>query len=318
MSHFFDFEKHPKALPVAAVAGGSLKNKVLYACDAKVIAASKKLSDIDVTPYAALLKGYTPREKTAILRRVQEAFVKGIDEEHYVGDAMEKTILKAMNETAEGQNTKVSLPPESSFRLIHTDEPKVRQIFYVAGPSGSGKSWIARGIAESYRKAFPDRKVFLISQLEEDETLDNMKGGKPIRLKLPELVANPPTLNDMRENLFIFDDYDTLPKAQLAVVEKMIDEIAIQGRHKVISMCCLSHYLTNYKKTRLLLMETTNFVVYPTSTGTKALSYLLCTHVGMDPKEIVALKKLGRWVMVSRQYPQYLVSEHTAMFLTDF
>jgi hypothetical protein len=157
--------------------------------------------------------------------------------------------------------------------------------------------------------------VYLVSQLAEDSTLDEMKVGKPIRLNLDQIVAQPPSLKDMAESLFLFDDYDTLGKEQLAAVEDMINRIAIMGRHECISMCCMSHYLTNYKKTRLLLMEATHFVVYPTATGTKPLSYLLGTHLGMDNKEILALKKLGRWVMVSRQYPQYLVSEHTAKML---
>jgi len=44
--------------------------------------------------------------------------------------------------------------------------------------SGSGKSHIAKGVAERYMKQFPDRDVYLVSKLEEDETLDNMKGRK--------------------------------------------------------------------------------------------------------------------------------------------
>ena len=315
MSFFFDFEaKEKKAIPIAKIHGGDLNHKTLYLNDTKQVMATKRRGSVDLTPYMEELKGYSTREKTEILRRVQEAYVKGIDDETFIGSPVEKDLLKKMK-TTENKNTRVTLPPDSSFRVVPTDDPKVRQIFYIAGASGSGKSWIARGIAEAYRKFFPDRPVYLVSQLKEDETLDGMKGGKPIRLNLDRLVEAPPELKEMSNSLWLFDDYDTFKKPYDAMTEDLINRIAIMGRHYTISMCCMTHYLTNYKKTRLLLTESTHFVLYPQSTGAKPLSYLLGTHLGMESKEIHELKKLGRWILVHKNYPQYLLSEHTAKLL---
>jgi hypothetical protein len=319
MSFFFDFEPHTKdALPIAIVHGGELNHKILYLNDSKsVMDKTKKRENIDTRPYEHLLKGYTTREKTIMLMKAQEAYVKGIDEELFLGTEIEKKILHEMN-NSENKNTMVRLPPESSFRLIHTNSKKIetRQIYYIAGPSGSGKSWIARGLAESYIKAYPDRKVYLISHLAKDETLDNMKGGKCIRLNLDRLVQSPPKLEEMKNSLFIFDDYDALENKQhTKVVFDLITTIATEGRHESISMCCLSHYLTNYSKTRLILSEASHFVLYPQSTGSKPLSYLLGTHIGLDNKEIQSLKKMGRWVCVHKNYPPFVVSEHTAKLL---
>lgn len=315
MSFFFDFEAHDKkAIPVAKVHGGEYNHQTLYLNDTKAVMASKRRNSVDVSPYDDALKGFKAREKSEMLRKVKEAYVKGIDVEHFLGTEAEKELLTTMN-TTESRNTHVLLPPDCSFRLIHTSDPKVRQIFYIAGGSGSGKSWIARSIAESYYKCFPGRKVYLISQLKEDETLDNMKGGKPIRLDLDQLVARPPELKEMKDSLWLFDDYDTLRKPYDAMCKDLIERIAIMGRHETISMCCMSHYLTNYSKTRLILSEATHFVLYPQSTGAKPLSYLLGTYLGMENKEIAALKKLGRWIMVHKNYPPFLISEHTAKLL---
>jgi ABC-type multidrug transport system ATPase subunit len=45
-----------------------------------------------------------------------------------------------------------------------------RELVAIRGASGSGKSYIARGLAEKYKKMFPDRQVYLISKLLEDST----------------------------------------------------------------------------------------------------------------------------------------------------
>jgi carbonic anhydrase len=100
-----------------------------------------------------------------------------------------------------------------------------------------------------------------------------------------------------------------------AAIHKLIDDLATMGRHTNTTMLCLSHYLTNYKKTRLLLNEATHIVVYPMATSFHALSYLLKTHIGMSKDDVRDLKKMGRWVCVFKHYPQWLVSPQHARVL---
>ena len=45
--------------------------------------------------------------------------------------------------------------------LLPSPKKDKREIFYVAGASGSGKSYQARGLAERYKKLFPDRELRL-------------------------------------------------------------------------------------------------------------------------------------------------------------
>jgi hypothetical protein len=82
-------------------------------------------------------------------------------------------------------------------------------------------------------------------------------------------------------------------------------------------MLCLSHYLTNYKKTRLLLNEATHIVVYPMATSFHALGYLLKTHIGMTKDDVRDLKKMGRWVCVYKHFPQWLLSKTHARLLNQ-
>jgi hypothetical protein len=209
----------------------------------------------------------------------------------------------------------ISLPDDSTFHLIPNPDPEKRSVYYIAGASGSGKSYIARGLAEGYKKLFPDRQVYLISKLKEDSTLDSMKIGKPLRIDVQSLIDNYPKIEEFQDCMIIFDDYDTFTDKAGKVVQQLIDDLAIQGRHTNTTMLCLTHYITNYKKTSLMLNEAMYYIIYPQSTSYSSLKYLLASRVGMSKEDIHELRRLGRWVCIYKNYPQFLISQHTAKLL---
>lgn len=223
--------------------------------------------------------------------------------------------------------TQAELPMGCMYNLLPSTDKDKRDIYYIAGASGSGKSWIAKQLAENYSKMYPERPIYVVSKLTEDNTLDSMDLGKDkkgdkeaIRLDYTQFVDNPPDINSLSNSLVIFDDYDTIEGKEGKAVQTLIEDIAIMGRkhHEDqgnITMLCLTHYLTNYKKTRLLLNEANFFVVYPQATSTHALTYLLKTHLGLEKDDIKELKKLGRWVCLHKSYPQYMISSQYAKLL---
>jgi hypothetical protein len=232
------------------------------------------------------------------------------------GGYYDKDLLWASEGT--GPAKPIRLPPDSQFQILPSPKKDKREIYYVAGASGSGKSYQARGLAERYKKLFPDREIYLISKLNEDETLDTMKTGKPKRIRVDSLATDPiKDISIFANSMVIFDDYDTFPAPMDKIVLQLIDDIATMGRHHTITMCCLSHYLTNYKRTRLLLNEATHFIVYPQATSAHALKQLLGNHLGMEPDEVKKLRSMGRWVCLHKQFPQWLVSEHFARMLNQ-
>jgi hypothetical protein len=165
-----------------------------------------------------------------------------------------------------------------------------------------------------YHKLFPKRGIYLISKLEKDETLDALKFLK--RIPIQSFVEDYPRLEEFRETMCIFDDYDTLTGDAEKVITKIIDDLAIMGRHECVTILALSHYLTNYKKTRLLLNEATHIVVYPLSTSYHALRYLLKNYIGVDEDDIKRHKKLGsRWLMYAKGFPQFMISQRDAELL---
>jgi hypothetical protein len=308
------FEASSKdSVAIAAVVGGDYDGKKVYLNDSRKGKATKSSLD-----FGDSLKHMRSRDRHDLMRVLNEANHKGTPAEHLQVPEDIKALYAKLTKTSEAEaSTKIDLPPDSMFQLVPSSKPTVREVWYIAGPSGSGKSYIAKGLVERYRKQFTDREVFLVSKLKEDETLDNTKGGPLTRLDLDKLVAQPlENLDALEDCMIVFDDYDTFTQPYAKVVNKLIDDIATMGRHSNTTMLCLSHYLSNYAKTRLLLCEATHFVLYPAATGNHALSYLLQTYLGFDKEETADLRRIrSRWICIHKNFPQWVVSEHMAKLL---
>jgi len=218
-----------------------------------------------------------------------------------------------LTECQQKTQTEINLPPDLMFQLLPPINKKDRSIWYIAGASGSGKSYQAKIIISNYHKLFPDRPVFLISKLESDETLDSLEYIQ--RVDMVDFCRQPFDINDTEPSLIIFDDFETLEKDQLKIVTDAISDISIMGRHKEISMIYISHHLTNYKQTRLILNESHNIVIFPQNTSFHQLKYLLQNYGNMDKEDVKRLRKLGRWACVYTQYPNYVISQSTAYLL---
>jgi hypothetical protein len=314
-------------VPIAKVSGGDYNGDILYLHQEghhqkEGKGGKKGVQELELGKHR--LGKLPARKQIEVMTVLQEAYARGIPPEHLSPELVRipgvmDAYLEMSGSAKKEEETRVKLPMGSTFTLLPTKDPKKREVWYIAGASGSGKSYIARGLAEQYLKQFPDRDVYLISKLEEDDTLDNMKGRKCIRLKPAKLMENPlKDLEMLRDSMVIADDYDTFTGKELKAILQLIDDIAIMGRHTNTSLLCLTHYLTNYSKTRLLLTEATHFVLYPLSTGAHSLNYLLKTYLGMDKDEVAILKKGGsRWVSIYKNYPAFVVTENEAFLLSD-
>ena len=308
----FDLTKDSK--PIAIVKGGQYDGSVLYIHEDDHKGKKPSLT-INPTKYATELRDLKPQDRTKMIARLQEAFKKGLEPDQLVGEtALGKQLYeRILADASKSQN--IDLSDEGQFQLIPSPDPKKREVFYIAGASGSGKSYIAKGIAEYYHKLFPKRNMYLISKLEEDSTLDKVKELN--RIPIESFIEDYPQLEEFSDSLIIFDDFDTFTGDAEKVIHKLIDDLATMGRHTNTTMLVLSHYLTNYKKTRLILNEATHVVVYPQATSFHALTYLLKTHVGMSRDDIRDLKKMGRWVCIYKHYPQWLISSTHARTLNQ-
>ena len=111
-------------------------------------------------------QGLNRKEKAIKLEQVKEMLEGGFmkKSKNHVKKEMEHTILI--------KNGTVELIPN----------PDKREILYICGPSGVGKSYFTNSYAEKYHKLYPDNKVYLFSKKNEDENFDDKKwiGRKPL------------------------------------------------------------------------------------------------------------------------------------------
>ncbi|QIG59385.1 putative packaging ATPase [Dishui Lake virophage 6] len=210
---------------------------------------------------------------------------------------------------------RLELPDEFHFQQIPNTKSE-REILYLTGASGSGKSTYIRKYCEQFKKAYPDRPIYLFSSLKEDESLDEIK---PKRVKMDEdIYKNPIKPEDLQESLVIFDDQDCIgdKKIRNAVVE-LANQVLEIGRHFKISACYVSHLPTDKGNTRRILNEAHSIIYFPHSGSLRGQRYLLESYVGLDIKDIQAIKKLDtRWCCIFKNFPQVIMTEKMCWLLS--
>ena len=154
---------------------------------------------------------------------------------------------------------------------------------------------------------WPSCNSSLISKLEEDSTIGATDGtGVNIRrIRVQSLIDKPIDIKkELHHSLVIFDDLEGLSKEHAAAVHQLMEDCCTMGRHHVISIMYLSHLLTDYKRTRLLLHECDTYCVFSAGTSQMQLKYLLERYAGADEGATAAIRKLpSRWCCVRKNFP---------------
>jgi chromosomal replication initiation ATPase DnaA len=277
---------------IAQIVPDSKKEPVKYVCLVES-EYKKQPTNIEFNPddYADLLKKYEDAdERKDILVLLEQQFYR-----HAGIQKSEKTMEKL---TLDDGKFKI-MPVFGKF-----------QVYYLYGASGSGKSYIARDIAEGYHLLNPKNGVFLISKLQEDDTLDKAKFIK--RVNPETFKEEKPDVTEFSDSLVIIDDYEgweSSDKSLYNIIISLINDIASMGRHHKINLIVCNHNHTNYRATRLLLNEATGIIIYPQSSGDNALKYLLTSYVGLTKAQINEIKKArSRWVFVHKHAPRYMMT----------
>jgi hypothetical protein len=195
------------------------------------------------------------------------------------------------------------------------NKKKERQVWYVSGQSGSGKSYYTNRLTEEYHSMYPKNQIYLFSLLSEDKSITN-KQIKRIKLNENFLVSNL-TLADMKDSLIVYDDVDTIKhKAIKNKLFNMLDTLLQCGRHSSTSIIYCSHLPCNGLDTKIILAECNSLTIFPSTMGNRNLRYLLSEYFGLDKKEVSKVKKLhSRHITIVRSYPMVLLHENGAFIL---
>jgi len=208
--------------------------------------------------------------------------------------------------------------PNQSFQLI-PDPFTERQILYVTGSSGSGKSYFTKKYCREFARVFPKRPIILISSVDKDESVDDIKNLKRLKLKSPEFLEEDFEINDFKDTLVIFDDTDVIPDKKLRNKVNTILQLILQtGRHTNTYCIYTSHLATAGNDTKHILNESHSITFFPKTMGNRMLKYLCEGYLGLDKKEIEALKKIpSRSVTVMKTYPKVIVGNKDVFLLSS-
>jgi len=210
----------------------------------------------------------------------------------------------------------LTLPDDAKFQIV-PDWKKERDILYITGASGSGKSTFTVGYLEQYKKRFPKNPIYVFSALKEDETLDKVKDLKRIKIGA-NLISDPiDPLVDLKDSCCVFDDIDVISdKKQREAVYKILNTILECCRHSNTSCVCTNHLPTNKGETRRILNESHVVVYFPHSGSVRGINYLLTDYVGLSKQEIQGIKRLPtRWCAIFKNYPQIIMTERNMWFV---
>lgn len=265
------------------------------------------------------------RDKLKYLNEIAELLDNDTKAENLISTDKKLIELYKICDAEKNDATVLKLGFDSKFEITPNQDPNKSSRYYIAGMSECGKSYITRSIIENYHKLFKDRKVYVISKLKEDETLDNTK--VPLnRTDIETFLDEPPTLDEYSHNkkgkktgsLIVFDDFDNIKGKVGKAVQDFIDDVCQMGRHNNISCVLATHHLTNYAQSKVRLSECNYYIVFPQATATKKLSYMLETYGDLSANQVKEIKKMNsRWALISRVYPKYVITENEIRILTE-
>jgi len=197
---------------------------------------------------------------------------------------------------------------------------KERDVLYIFGQSGSGKSFYVQMYAGNYRVLHPKNNIYVFSSLESDKGgLDKIKGIKRIKLDADFINDAIIPTADFTNSLVIFDDVDNISdKKTKAVVWTYLNNMLQTGRHFSISVAMTFHVSAGGNQTKMILNEATSLTFFPTTIGGRNLKYICDSYLGMDKDQIKKLKKINsRWITIHKTYPKVILSEKNAFILKN-
>jgi hypothetical protein len=202
----------------------------------------------------------------------------------------------------------------SPIPIIESKETQ-RDVLYISGPAGSGKSHYAAEYITNFKKLYPKADFFLFSTKEEDPVLDKFK---PKRIVIDEeILSEPINPKELANSLVMFDDIDTIADSKLLKeIRRLRDAILEIGRSMHIYCITTSHILTAGTSSKMQLLESTAVTCFPKMGGIHHIKRFLKEYVGLSSKQIEKILALkSRWVTIYKRAPNYCLYQTGAFLL---
>lgn len=231
-----------------------------------------------------------------------------------------KELQKAIEQNKEPEDTKLIdiynklVDLDKKEIIFHEGEltllprPKKHIRLFASGAAEAGKSTFISKFLDNYRILYPDKKIYVFSDVSSDPLLDK-HGVTRIKLST-KLVTEPIQTDFLANSMCIFDDIDSITdkKVKKAVLS-LYDSILKKGStHDGIDLIITSHTNTDYQNTRNILINSNFFVIFPHSGGTYQLERMLKLYLGLNDEQKNKILRLpSRWVLIHKHAPNYVM-----------
>ncbi len=192
-------------------------------------------------------------------------------------------------------------------------------IVNIVGRSGAGKSSFVNKCLRLIKDFTPKSKFFIFSRKSSDPELEKGIESQIIRIECNEAFESEP-LPEIEDfagtekipNYLIFDDYEKLqdPTIRNRVRDFLGASVEI-CRQLHINIFIVRHEILNGVKSRNLLSENTNLVIFPNASPRTQVIDVLTKKIGLSIAQVQKIMRLkSRWVSISTTYPMWICYEN--------
>lgn len=228
---------------------------------------------------------------------------------------------KTLNIINDDENEDKNNVNEIKFKEKILPVPNIekRQVLYICGQSGCGKSTMAGEYMKIFKKIYPKLDIYIFSRKDSEPAF---KKYDPIYIPIDEdLILNPIDITkELKKGaLVVFDDYGTIQDNKLKnAVSKLLADILEVGRSYNIYCIVTSHLINSNdrKDTRIILNECDTLTIFPKACNKYATTYCLSKYFGIDKENINKIINLkSRWATIHKNYPMYVLYDKGAFIL---
>jgi hypothetical protein len=203
---------------------------------------------------------------------------------------------------------------DNTLQVLPNDDQNSRCI-RLMGQSGQGKSVWCGNYARNYHRIFPERDIYVFSFILDP---DPAYEGIPI-IKIPlnrQLVEECPEqdIREFEKSLVIFDDAENCnDKVLLKYIDSLRDRMHTMGRKLKINVLHCEHLTCNFKASRISLLESSAYVIFPSGSSRRNLKYLLDNYTNLSEEKVKHILNIrgSRWVFIRKSIPGMIISEHS-------
>lgn len=283
------YDKTRKIYPIARVKTKA-KQKYLYYIEDKV----NKVDD-------KFLEGLSQNDKDIIIQSVQ-------DLEEPEDERVQKIYYDILHKMKHKRKRFV-VPKGKKLEVL--PNYNIIEKLYIAGQSGSGKSYFASKWIKNYLQHYPKNEFYVLSAVDEDEVLDRLS---PCRVDLDALLEDPIDVKDEMENsVVLIDDCASITNVYIRkYVINLVNQIAQLGRHYNTTLLNVVHNILDGHTSKSILVEATSVVIYCRNNNKQNINYME-RYCNFDKEQITKVINLpSRWVCISKMYPNIILHERGA------